>query len=97
MKSHNFAEAKISWNQNTSINKWLELYGAHMFEYFTFLLIESGETEESDCPEDWIGDLICDDECNISEHNFDDGDCCMSEDTGEWYNCVVCECILPPK
>ena len=49
---------------------------------------------ESDCPTDWIGDLICDDECNIGAHNFDDGDCCMSANEIDTSNCETCECIL---
>ena len=52
------------------------------------------EGGESDCPADWIGDLICDDECNIATHNFDDGDCCMSANEIDTSNCETCECIL---
>ena len=39
----------------------------------------------------WIGDQICDDENNISDCQYDGGDCCM--DPMDTSYCSVCECL----
>ena len=42
------------------------------------------------CDKDWLGDGICDDETNISECDYDSGDCCLNEITTT--NCHECIC-----
>lgn len=46
----------------------------------------------SNCPMlEWVGDYYCDDETNIPECNYDDGDCCGPNADYEY--CDTCECI----
>ena len=52
-----------------------------------------GEESGGDCPDDWIGDLICDDECNSAAHNFDNGDCCLPADEIDTSMCEACVCL----
>ena len=45
-----------------------------------------------------VGNGLCDDETNILECNFDDGDCCGSNITTS--HCTECQClevIIPPS
>ena len=43
-----------------------------------------------ECESYVIGDSFCDDECNIPEFDFDDGDCCG--DNVSTIYCTICEC-----
>ena len=51
----------------------------------------SEKTEVSDCLEEWNGDEVCNDECNIVEHDFDGGDCCSP--VSDKSSCDKCECL----
>ena len=42
------------------------------------------------CTNGWPGDGICDDVCNVPEHQFDGGDCCLDLLVGNW--CSFCFC-----
>ena len=39
----------------------------------------------------WIGDGMCDDENNISDCQYDGGDCCLDPINTQY--CSVCECL----
>jgi hypothetical protein len=46
------------------------------------------------CPADpeYIGDGYCDDEINIENCQFDDGDCCLDNDEILLTYCTICLC-----
>ena len=50
--------------------------------------------EENDCNYNYIGDGICDDECNFEEYEFDQGDCCNNTNTDWDMECEECECKI---
>merc|ERR1711962_288402 len=43
------------------------------------------------CPDNYIGDNYCDDECNNSEFEMDGGDCCGDKVNTQY--CSKCECL----
>ena len=45
----------------------------------------------SQCYDDYLGDGICNDELNIKDCNFDDGDCCIKTIDSN-YRCQQCHC-----
>ena len=47
--------------------------GVHSFNSFVFSQYSS--ILLSDCPPTWLGDGYCDKACNVSECEFDEGDC----------------------
>ena len=50
--------------------------------------------EENFCNYNYIGDGICDDECNFEEYEFDQGDCCNNTNTDWDMECEECECKI---
>jgi len=60
------------------------------------LCLEMPETTEGpiECPDEWIGDNYCDDQCNNDDNDFDGGDCCQEEPNDDWTAyCNTCECL----
>ena len=51
------------------------------------------ECESSGCIGDWIGDGYCDDNNNKIACNFDDGDCCSSNNNDWNKYCIECNCL----
>merc|ERR1712179_833416 len=46
---------------------------------------------KAECPNNYIADSYCDDECNYPEYDYDGGDCC-GDDVNEQY-CEDCDCL----
>ena len=51
----------------------------------------------SSCNVAYIGDGYCDGGCNIPDHNFDGGDCCLSTITYTYCSYDDCECYCYPE
>ena len=59
-----------------------------------FQALQNSVGNYSNCPmPQWVGDYICDDETNIPECNYDDGDCCARGSNADYFSCERCECI----
>ena len=45
-----------------------------------------------DCPQTWIGDGFCDDDCNHPQAGYDDQDCCTASNVFWDNTCLDCKC-----
>ena len=44
------------------------------------------------CPQAWIGDGFCDDDCNHPQFDFDNDDCCTANNSFWDNTCLDCQC-----